>query len=198
MSEANNNTNYVTTGGPNLAGAIFVAPIGTALPTDAVTALDAAFQSVGYISEDGVTNANGADSEAVREWGGRAVFYNEGEREDTFAFSMIEAMRLQVLKIVYGEDNVSGDLDTGITVKAGSTTRENHVFVIEEILNGDVAKRTVIPFGKLTALEDITYNRTDPVAYPVTISALPDEDGQTHYEYMKKTTTTTDTSTTTT
>ena len=42
----------VTTGKPKTGGAVFRAPLGTALPTDAKTALDEAFKNLGYCSED--------------------------------------------------------------------------------------------------------------------------------------------------
>ena len=48
----------VSTGKPNVAGAIFCAPIGTTLPTDTTTTLDAAFKEMGYAAEDGVVNTN--------------------------------------------------------------------------------------------------------------------------------------------
>jgi hypothetical protein len=65
---ANTATN-VTVGKPNVSGAVYRAPIGTTLPTDATTALDPAFVSLGYVSEDGLSNNNELSVEATKAWG---------------------------------------------------------------------------------------------------------------------------------
>lgn len=49
-------------------GKVYVAPAGTALPTNIATALNAAFKDVGYVSEDGVTFTDGKDIENVEAW----------------------------------------------------------------------------------------------------------------------------------
>ena len=61
-----NNANNVTVGKPAIDGAIYRAPLGTTVPTSIDADLDEAFASLGYVSEDGVTNNNSASSEDIR------------------------------------------------------------------------------------------------------------------------------------
>ena len=86
--------------------------------------------------------------------------------------------------MVYGDENVTGTLASGLTVKATSEEQEQCVWVIEMNLK-DAAKRIVIPVGKVTEIGDITYSDGDVVGYETTISAYPDATGVTHYEYIK-------------
>ena len=54
------------------------------------------------------------------------------------------------------------------------------------VLKGGILKRVVIPSAKITELGDISYTDEDAIGYEVTLTATPDEDGNTHYEYIKK------------
>ena len=139
------NANNVTVGKPKVGGSVFCAPVGSKLPTDATSALDQAFQSLGYISEDGLTNANSPDSDKIKAWGGDTVLNYQKDKPDTFQMKLSAARNPEVLKTVYGNGNVSGDLTTGLTVKANSTASEDRSWVVEMVLNQNVLKRIVIP-----------------------------------------------------
>lgn len=177
--------NNVTTGKPKIGGAISEAPIGTALPTNATAALNEAFVNFGYVSEDGLTNSNTAENEQTVAWGGDVVLDTQTSKPDQFTYTLIEATNVDALKHVYGDDNVSGALATGITVNANSKEQVEKEIVIDMVLRNNALKRIVIPRGKVLSVGDIVYNDTDPVGYPVTLAAYPDASGNTHYEYIK-------------
>lgn len=176
----------VTASKPAIGGAVSRAPLGTALPTSASNELAEAFTSLGYISDSGLKNNNSPESESVKAWGGDTVLTSQTAREDKFSCKFIESLNLNVLKTIYGDANVTGTLDTGITVKANGKELERHAWVFDMILTGGVLKRICIPDGRISSVGEVTYVDNEAVGYDVTMAALPDSDGNTHYEYITK------------
>ena len=178
-------TKNVVTGKPKVGGAVYRAPLGTVLPTDTVAALNQAFKNLGYCSEDGVSNTNSPESSETKAWGGDVVLNAQTSKVDSFSFKLIEALNEDVIKAVYNETNVEGTLSTGMTVKANGTENEQGEWVFEIILK-DCVKRIVIPCASITELGEIVYKDEDVLGYEITLSAVPDKNGNTHYEYIKK------------
>lgn len=178
-----NTSAYVSTGKPNIAGAIYAAPAGTTLPTDATTALDPAFVCLGFVSEDGLENDNEMDIATVKAWGGSIIYRSLTELTDNFSLTLIESENPEVLKAVYGDKNVTVE-GSMVTVKVVAENPTEKVFVFELALRGDKKKRIVVPVGAVTERGTISYNDEDPIGYEITISAYPDENGSTHTEYM--------------
>lgn len=184
MATTPNNSAHVTVGKPKVGGAIFWAPLGTELPTDATTALNTAFANLGYISEDGVVNSNSPKSDDIKAWGGSTVLTTQTGKTDTFQFTLIEALSVAPLRLVYGVANVTGDLSTGITIKANDTQQDSGCLVIDMIMRGGVLKRIVLPSAAVSEVGEISYTDSDAVGYKTTLTASPDTTGNTHYEYI--------------
>ena len=177
------NSTLVVAGKPKVGGAIWSAPLGTALPTDATTALNAAFKDLGYVSDDGLTNELTTDTEEIKAWGGDTVLTAQTGTSDTFTYKLIESLNIEVLKEVYGASNVTGTLATGIKISVNSKEKIDHVIVVETAVR-DKFKRIVLPTAKIKEMAEITYVDGNPVGYEVTVQALPDSNGNTHYEYI--------------
>lgn len=177
----------VSTGKPRTAGAIYRAPAGTSLPTDAKTALANTFKELGFVSEDGVTNSNDSTSENIKAWGGQVVLVTTSEKTDSFTFSLIESLNLDVLKAVYGDSNVTQATGTNgmISVTVNANAVPDAVYVIDIAMKDNMLKRIVIPAGSLGELGDVVYKDDEPVAYEVTINCMPDANGNNHYEYIE-------------
>lgn len=180
-----NTVSNVSTGKPAIAGAISIAPKGTTLPTAADDTLDNAFKTMGYISEDGVVNENSPEVETVKAWGGDIVLTTVSEKPDTFQYTLLEVLNLEVLKYVYGASNVSGTLAEGVTIKANNAVQDEYAIVIDTIMRGGVLHRIVIPDGAISEVGAITYKDDEAVGYNTTVTCMPDSSGNTHYEYLK-------------
>ena len=178
-----NDASNVSFGKPKATGAVFVAPAGTTLPTNATSALDAAFKGLGYVSEDGLVNSVETDTENVNAWGGDLVLVGQTTFMETFMVNLIET-NPEALKVYYGEDNVtvSGE---NITITQNSAQLPNVSVVFEIVLTGGRIKRIVVPNAQIVDRSgEITYVDGEPIAYPALFQAYPDTDGNSHTEYI--------------
>lgn len=176
----------VTAGKPAIAGAIFCAPKGSTVPTDATTALDNAFKCLGYVSDAGLTNTSELENTEIKAWGGDTVLSIQTSKQDKFKFTLIEVLNKDVLSFINGSTNVTGDLTTGLTVTVNNKDVEEVAIVINMILRDNTVKRIVIPDCKVSEMGDIVYSDSAAVGYETTVTCIPDASGNMHYEYMLK------------
>lgn len=180
-----NDSSNVSFGKPKATGAIFVAPAGTTLPSNATDALDAAFKGLGYVSDEGLVNNTETDVEDVFAWGGDNVLSGQTTYAEMFTFNLIET-NVETAKLYYGEDNVTVDGEN-ITIKANGNPLPEIVMVAELVMTGGRIKRIVVERGQIADRSgEITYVDGEPVAYPITLKAYPDTDGNTHTEYIAR------------
>ena len=174
----------VTAGKPRTSGAVFTAPVGTTLPTDAVTALSGSYIDLGYLSEDGVTKNISITTTNIKEWGGAIVLITQDDKTATFKFKMIEYLNANVQKFVNGDNNVTGTLSSGMAVTVDDAESPERVLVFWQIMRGNVPHRMVIPRCRISEIGEVVFRTNDAVGYDVTVTAIKDDDGKYFKEYF--------------
>ncbi len=180
------NTKHVVFSKPKATGTVSSAPENTTLPTDAVAELDAAFKSLGYISEDGVAENHDLSSESVKDYGKSTVLIIDGGDEVTFEFTPLEYTNPDVQAELYGSSNVGSDAGTLSSVKLTDDAKEVRAYVLEHVLSNGLIERDVIPRGKVTSIDTNTYSAGAALGPKVTLTALVDSAGVKVYKYFAK------------
>ena len=177
----------------NKSGYIWVAPLGTAVPTDATTELDKAFVGLGYLSEDGLTEpASFEPGDDIVAAGGDTVAQADPTFSKTWTGTCIEALNEDLLKVAYGSANVTvtpaSTTDGSITIKEQAGDIEHHVIVIDEMLKGGRKRRNVMADATFLITGDISHVHTALVNFEFTITAYPtaNQPAQTQYITIPK------------
>lgn len=184
-------TANVVAASPNVSGGVAIAPKGTALPTDATTALAGAFVRLGYVSEDGVVPADDAASVTdVRAWGGDIIArLLESKSVARYDFTLVEVLNEAVNEFVYGEDNVTV---TAATTSAGTKLAiedkgdepEDCVLVFDMVYKAK-RLRVVVPNASSVITGQNPFVHTGVGGFTVQTTCLADEDGVRQYKYLE-------------
>lgn len=173
----------------NKSGYIWVAPLGTAVPTDATAELDKAFVGLGYLSEDGLTEpASFEPGDDIVAAGGDTVAQADPTFSKTWTGTCIEALNEDLLKVAYGSTNVTvtspSTTDGSITIKEQAGDIEHHVIVIDEMLKGGRRRRNVMADATFLITGDISHVHTALVNFEFTITAYPTADNPAQTQYI--------------
>lgn len=178
----------VTAPKPNSGGVMYGAPAGTTLPTDATTALNAAFVKLGYLTSDGTTNEEETDSTDVEAFGGDVVLTLQTSRKESFTQSFLQTLDPDVLKEYYGQENVTTDAAGNITVRHNARANGRRVYVQEFLHSNGTIQRTVIPEGELFRSGGVQSQNGEPRSFESSITAYPHEEweGDTARDFYAK------------
>ena len=169
---------------PKAGGAVWVAPVDSTVPTDASSALDVAFKSLGYIATSGIVEAINKETSEIPAYGGDVVLILNTKHSVTYKFKPMEHTA-DVLKLIYGDDNVIGSGDE-ITSKLNGKELDNKCFVFETVLSDGRVERIVVPNAKVTAIGESNYADGSEVSNEITITCFPDASGNKAYKYIAK------------
>ena len=175
------NAEQVTVGSGKATGAIFVAPITTALPTDATTALSG-FTLLGFTSDAGVQISESTDTQSITAWEGRTEVYTTVTKyTEQVSFTPIQC-NADVAKLTWGDDMVIVGSNGALTAKHHGKTMEPVHVVIETAPREGIVKR-YCQKSQLTNRGEATLDGTQSDMRQLTFNNLADENGVTCYEY---------------
>jgi len=166
---------------PVATGVCFVSPIGTAAPTDAVTALTTIspdWVDLGYTGADGFTEKNDHKTDMKRSLGGKIVKVLFTEFSATLEFTLMESLNADVLKAIFGASNVQ--------VIAANESHGNQVKVLKNSIRLPASAwcidtwddelnakyRNYAPNGQVLSVADIKVVHTDIIEYKITVECL--------------------------
>jgi hypothetical protein len=174
-------------GGGTGSSLAYFAPQGTAAPTDATTALAAAYRDAGWVTEDGLTRAVAEDSTDINAFGsGAPVRTLVTNSRVTFAMGFLESNpislaiyhRLALTAITPVAATGAFDLTEG----AHRTQKYAAVF---EIVDGSNHLRAFCPSVEVTDRADLSVTAGSEISYGVTLTAYPGTDGvAVHWFYL--------------
>ena len=147
-------------------GIVSTAPDGTGTPpTSAVSTLASPWVDLGYVSEDGVTEATAQSSEKIRAWqNGKAVRTVVTEGETTYQLTLIQTNKATVA-LYYGADVAT---DGSIIV---NPMKERPLFELNlDVIDGDDIVRAYAPEAQVTEVGDQVYSNGVPIGYEVTVT----------------------------
>ena len=181
----------VAAANPDVLGGMAVAPKGTALPTDATTALDPAFKRLGYLSVEGIVPADeAAQTEAVYAFGGDMVAELETQGSiKRYTAKLIEVYNAEVQKFLHGEDNVqvtaaTTEHGTQLAVQDKGESIDDCVVVFDLRYKGK-RKRVVIPLGQPLVTAEDPMVHTAVQGHEVQVTCQKDDSGVRQYVYYE-------------
>ena len=179
-----NDGSKVAAAKPKVGGGLYWAPLGTALPTDSSTALNAAFKCMGPISEEGVRPSRDTSVEKVKEWDGSTLATLLSEESRAFEVTLYGVHDVDVLKFLFDSVNVvvtaaAGAVGTKLAVTDKGGKPEKGVLVLE------MTHRKVVPVADPTITDEGAYVKGELRSYTVEVEALKDSAGAFSYEYTE-------------
>lgn len=158
-----------------VTGAVYIADQTAANPTNATDPVPAGYRDVGYISEDGVTEAYSDDYEEIVAWQGATVVRTVlTSSSATLTFQVIETNK-NSLELYHKGSQVTGSGPYVLKVKPPKQVRWKIIF---DVIDGDKHIRLFSPDGEVGERGETVYANGEPVGYEVTVTAYPVEDDE--------------------
>lgn len=141
-------------------GAISFGPLGTTLPTDVSTALNAAIKGLGYVGAAGIVPTRTVGTDDIKDMNGDTVYTVQNDFVRQYQVELLQTTNVDVAKMIFGTANV--------TETAANGTHGKQLAVLDK---GDVSPHGVLVIETFDALKK--HRETAADAQPVSVEVGP-------------------------
>lgn len=157
-------------------------------PTDATEKINAAFnpKSGGYLNEDGVSKTVDRSTEKIKDWNGDVILIVQTDHSVVIKFVIMESANANVLKMIYGEDNVLVSADGKKITTIDTSDDLPHQGLDFNMVGGRGSKiRVFAPDTQVTSVGDVNFVKSNVISYEVELECFdPAGDGKKLWQFM--------------
>lgn len=159
-------------------GQIYVAPVGTALPTTPTGTLNSAFVGLGFVTEEGVSLSVTPEIKEILAWQSRQAVRRDLTKQEIQASFQLQQWDEDTVPLAFGGGEISalggGGYRYDFPVEEDALTSYSMVIDAQD---GDVHTRIVLASGNPTDNVETKFARSDPAVLPITFKALEPSTG---------------------
>lgn len=183
MANAKQNSDNIQVVRPKVAGSVFVADADTAVPTSVDAQNPEGFDSLGWLSDDGITMAIDKETTDLKGFGGDTAFTLQESHTVTFTLKPTE-LNGYVLERQFGKGNVTHVEGKVSAFRINADDTEEFAMVIDLRGRSNQLIRLCVPRAKVTSLSETSIKHNEPFAAEWTVTAYADEAGNKVYGYI--------------
>jgi hypothetical protein len=158
-----------------ITGEVYWAPTGSTAPTDSVTALNASYKGLGYLSDDGIAEKWDDTVDTIEAWQNATTVRSATTKSTgTMSFTLIETNGLALQTFHRGSVVSGGGSAFTLDVKPITAAPAQWVF---HVIDGTKLIRISVKNGEVTERGEVVYKNGSPIAYPMVLMCYPDSSG---------------------
>ena len=153
---------------------VYAGVVGTTAPTDTSTSLNAAFKDLGFLSEDGLTEAREQDVKDHYASGGVLIRTTRSKHKRTFKFVALESNQYVFPLVNPGSTQATS---TGTTTRAVYIPEPNVKAWVFQQADGSYIRRIHIARGEVIDVAEIKAGDEDMAMFELTVNVYPSSAG---------------------
>jgi hypothetical protein len=160
-------------------GEIYIAPVGTALPTTATGSLNAAFVGLGFVTTDGVALSVAPEIQEIASWQSRTPTRRELISQTVTATFVLQQFDENTVPFAFGGGTVTNPSGSNYRYELPTSGSLDERAMIIDAVDGSIVQRWIIPRGSVTDAVETSFQRTQESQLPISFAAAAPADGST-------------------